>query len=245
MQNLNTAIAEPILDHNNRNEITRHMVKIKINSIDSVTHDVLRIKTGKPFRYTFTPGQATEVSINKAGWQDERRPFTFTSLPDDDYLEFTIKIYPVHKGVTNQLLQLKKDDKLIVHEVFGTISYKGEGVFIAGGAGVTPFIAIFKQLKAINRIGNNKLICANKTKADIILKDYFTNILGSNFINILSGEKTDNYEHGHVSEDFLLKHISGINQKFYICGPDPMMEAVEKQLLNLKIDPQLIVKERF
>src|SRR5215210_1688825 len=243
MQNSNTAIAEPILNDNNPNNMARRVVKI--NSIDNVTHDVLRITTGKPLGYTFTPGQATEVSINKAGWQDERRPFTFTSLPDDDYLEFTIKIYPTNKGVTNQLLQLKNGDKLIVHEVFGTIAYKGEGVFIAGGAGVTPFIAIFKQLKVTNRIGNNKLICANKTEADIILKDYFTSILGSNFINILSDEKTDNYETGRISEDFLLKHISSFNQKFYICGPEPMMEAVEKQLLNLKIDPQLIVKEQF
>lgn len=96
------------------------------------------------------------------------RPFTFTCLPEDNYIEFTIKTYPARKSVTNQLLQLKAGDELILHDVFGDIAYKGAGVFIAGGAGVTPFIAIFRYLQSKNIVGNNKLIFANKTKADII-----------------------------------------------------------------------------
>ena len=116
---------------------------VKIESIKHVTHDVLQIRVEKPRGLTFAPGQATEVSVNKTGWLKEKRPFTFTCLPDDDYLEFNIKTYPSHKGVTNELLQLKKNDELILHDIFGTIAYKGEGVFIAGGAGVTPFISIF------------------------------------------------------------------------------------------------------
>src|ERR1051325_10044981 len=102
----------------------KHVVKIK--SIDHVTHDVLKIVTEKPGTYNFTPGQATDVSINREGWQNQTRPFTFTCLPDDDYLEFTIKTYPSHKGVTNELLQLKQNDELILHDVFGAIAYKGE-----------------------------------------------------------------------------------------------------------------------
>jgi predicted ferric reductase len=36
--------------------------------------------------------------------------------------------------------------------MFGAIEYKGEGVFIAGGAGVTPFIAILRQLQADDKL---------------------------------------------------------------------------------------------
>ena len=81
---------------------------VKIKSIQHITHDVLQIVTEKPQQYNFIPGQATEVAINKNGWQKEKRPFTFTCLPENDYLEFTIKTYPSHKSVTNELLQLKK-----------------------------------------------------------------------------------------------------------------------------------------
>lgn len=107
-------------------------IVVKVKSVDKVTHDVLKIVTEKPPQYFFTPGQATEISINKEDWQNEKRPFTFTCLPDNDYLEFTIKTYPLHKGVTSQLLQLKRNDELILHDVFGAIGYKGEGMFIAG-----------------------------------------------------------------------------------------------------------------
>lgn len=219
-----------------------HIVKIK--SIEHLTHDVLRIVTEKPSEYTFTPGQATEISINKKGWQSEGRPFTFTCLPDNDYLEFTIKTYP-HNGVTNQLLQLRKGEELILRDVFGAINYKGEGVFIAGGAGVTPFISIFRYLKSKNDIGSNKLIFANKTKKDIILEQEFKQLLGDNFINILSDDKVAGYAYGHISEGLLRENIPDLNKNIYLCGPEPMMEAVEQQLANLGVDAKLIIKEEF
>ena len=219
--------------------------RVKIKSIGHVTHDVLRIVTEKPQPFSFKPGQAAEIAINKINWQSEKRPFTFTSLPNHNYLEFTIKTYPSHKGVTNELLQLKKNDELIVADVFGAITYKGKGVFIAGGAGVTPFISIFRDLHAKNEIGDNKLLFANKTKADIILEQEFRKVLGKNFINILSDEKVEGYAHGVITEDFLKSHVTGIRRNVYVCGPPPMMESIEKQLAKLKVDEKLIVKEAF
>ena len=218
---------------------------VKIKSIKHITHDVLQIVTVKPKQYNFTSGQATELAINKTEWKDEKRPFTFTSLPTDDFLEFTIKTYPLHKGVTNELLKLKVDDELILHAVFGAIEYKEEGVFIAGGAGVTPFISIFRYLKSVKQIGSNKLIFANKTKGDIILEKEFNSLLGANFINILSDEKVEGYAHGQISEDFIKANYTSSTKNVYVCGPPPMMEAIEKQLAHLKIDKKQIVKEVF
>lgn len=82
------------------------MVKhiLKARSIQHILHNVQRIVVAKPQHYKFTQGQATEISINKSGWEDEKRPFIFTSLPDSDYLEFTIKTCPAHLDVINQLL---------------------------------------------------------------------------------------------------------------------------------------------
>lgn len=218
---------------------------VKVKSVDKVIHNVLKIVTEKPSGYTFIPGQGTKVTINKNNWKDKRKPFTFTCLPDNDYLEFTIKTYPSRNGVTNQLLQLKKDDELILHDVFGSIVYKGEGTFIAGGAGITPFISIFRYLQSKNQVGNNKLIFANRTKDDIILEQEFKKILGNNFINILSDEKVEGYANGLITEDFIKENSGGINKLFYVCGPPPMMKAVEQQLANLHVPEKSIVKETF
>jgi ferredoxin-NADP reductase len=218
---------------------------VKINSIYHVNHDVLRVVTERPDEYNFTPGQATDISINKEGWKEEKRPFTFTSLPEDENLEFHIKTYPDREGVTSELLKLKNGDELILHSVFGAIKYKQEGVFIAGGAGVTPFIAILRQLHSKNEMGENKLIFANKTKQDIFLKEEFEEMLGDNFVNILSDEKTTEYAHGYVTEDFLKTHIENFHKSFYLCGPPPMLDKMEEILAEMHIDKKSIVKEEF
>lgn len=217
---------------------------VKVKSVEKATHDVLRIVTERPKQYAFSPGQATEVAINKEGWQKELRPFTFTCLPDDPYLEFTIKTYPSHKGVTNELLNLKPNDELVVGESWGTIGYKGEGLFIAGGAGITPFISILRHLKSKNELGGNKLIFANKAKADIINEDEFKRMLGKNFINVLSDERAEGYGHGYVTKGLLQPHLEK-GGMVYVCGPGPMMKAVEKQLMELGVDGKAIVKEEF
>ncbi|MCK0157251.1 flavodoxin reductase [Cellulophaga sp. F20128] len=218
---------------------------VKIISIGFNTHDVLHIVTAKPKGIEFVPGQATEIFIDKEGWYNQGRAFTFTCLPTDDYLEFLIKIYPSHKGVTNRLLDLKAGDKLIINDVFGAITYNGEGTFIAGGTGITPFISIFRELKAHNKLGNNRLIYANKTKKDIILENEFKEMLGDNFINILSEEKIEGYSYGRVSKNFIKNNSNVSNSIFYVCGPPHMMLAVEKYLLQLGVSKKNIVTEEF
>lgn len=221
------------------------MERIKIISLEYLTHDVLKIVAEKPTKISYQPGQAVDISISKQNWEQELRAFSFTSLPDDEYIEFIIKTYPSHNGVTAQLLSLNKGNELLIHDVFGDITYKGEGIFIAGGAGVTPFISILKQLEKEDRIGNNKLIFANKTKADIILEDKFHQLLGYNYINILSDENIANYEYGFISADLIKKHTEEHSQYFYLCGPEPMMQAVEKHLSSLGIEQSFIVRESF
>lgn len=52
---------------------------ITIRSIEPVTHDVRRYRCDKPDDYSFRPGQATELRLDRDGWRDEARSFTFTS----------------------------------------------------------------------------------------------------------------------------------------------------------------------
>jgi len=217
---------------------------VKILSIEPVTHNVKRFTVEKPKDYSFNPGQATEVSINSPELKEERRPFTFTCLPEDDHLEFTIKIYTDHDGVTNALGKLKAGDELIVRDVWGAIEYKGPGIFLAGGAGVTPFIAIFRHLHKQGKAKANKLIFSNKTSKDIILKDEFENILGENFINILSDEKEGIYEHGRIDEVYLKKKIDNFQQHFYICGPDAFVKDISDALTKLGADVDRVVFEK-
>ena len=216
---------------------------VKILDIEEVTHNVKSFKIEKPKGYSFIPGQATEVSINVAELRNEKRPFTFTSLNSSDFLEFTIKIYSERNGITNELGKLKPGAELIIRDVWGDISFKGDGVFIAGGAGITPFLSIFRELHYRKKIGSNMLIFANKTKEDIILESELKWLLGDSFINILSEERSEGYAFGFITDEFLKTNIPALQINYYLCGPPPMMDAVLRQLANLGINQNSITME--
>lgn len=219
---------------------------VAIKSIENVTHDVKQFTYEKPDGFTFTPGQATEVAINKEGWKDEKRPFTFTSLNEDPNLQFTIKIYEDHDGVTNQIGKLKVGDEFIIDDPWGTIEYKGPGVFLAGGAGVTPFIAILRQLHKDEELEGNKLIFSNKTAKDVILRGEFERMLDEDFISVLSDEKgtdRDIFLDGFIDKEFLAGQIEDFGQPFYVCGPPAFNENMMKYLKELGAEPDGLVFE--
>jgi len=217
---------------------------VKILDIHDVTHNVKSFKFEKPANYTFVPGQATDVSVNKPKWKEEKRPFTFTSLNEYPYLEFTIKRYTDHDGVTNQIHQLKVGDELIIRDVWGAIEYKGPGYFIAGGAGITPFVAILRQLYKDNKLAANKLLFSNKTANDIIYEDELQTMLGNNFINVLTDDQNSNYIYGHIDEVFIKKEVSDFKAHFYVCGPDSMITAINDILTGLGATPDNVVFEK-
>ena len=217
---------------------------IKIKTIIQLTHDVKSFRCEKPKGYSFIPGQATEVSINKAGWIDEKRPFTFTSLNEDPDLEFTIKRYSDHNGVTNELHKLKAGDELIVRDVWGAIEYKGPGYFIAGGAGITPFISIFRQLHKEGRTENNKLFFSNKTDKDIILEQEFNSMLRNNVVHVITNDPHTSYYSGYINEEFLKKNVTDFSKNFYLCGPPKMVEAMQDILGKLGASPDAVVFEK-
>ena len=137
---------------------------VRILSTEQVTHDVKRFRVEKPAGYSFTPGQATDISVNTPVLKNKKRPFTFTGLNHDPYLEFIIKIYHSHKGVTAELEKLSPGDELIIRNVWGAISYKGKGVFIAGGAGITPFISILRDLQIKMKLPATRLFLQTRQK---------------------------------------------------------------------------------
>ena len=218
-----------------------HIIKIK--RINNITHDVKSFVCGRPAGYNFRPGQATEVAINKEGWKEEKRPFTFTSLPESPDLEFVIKIYEDHGGVTRELNTLVEGDELIIGDVWGAISYKGPGYFIAGGAGITPFIAILRQLKKENRLSGNKLFFSNKTHQDIILEEELVSMLNGSALYAITDEPGNRHYYGFINEEFLKRHIDDFGRHFYLCGPPKMVEALQHILVRLGASPDTVVFE--
>lgn len=217
---------------------------VSILMTEFVTHDVKRFVLEKPRDFEFTPGQATEISINKSKWKDKLRPLTFTSLNKDEILEFTIKRYPDHNGVTEQLHKLEPGDELIVRDPWGTINYKGPGVFIAGGAGITPFIAIFRDLREKGELVGNKLFFSNKRGRDVILEKEFRAMFEEDdLILTLSEEERCGYDSRYIDKEFLEEEMEDFSQNFYVCGPPAMVRDMKNHLDELGAEMESVVFE--
>jgi cytochrome-b5 reductase len=189
-----------------------------------VTHDVKHFIVSKPQGFSIVPGQGVELAVNRPELREQGRPFTPTGLADDQVLEFTIKAYPAHAGVTQALHQLEPGAELLMSEPFGTIRYEGPGVFIAGGG--------------------QTLIFSNKTPRDVICEKELRHALGDRCILTCTGIAAPGYENRRVDRAFLEEKIGDFKQRFYVCGPPPFMDAVNGALASLGARAESLVFER-
>lgn len=218
--------------------------KVSILMTEFVTHDVKRFIVSKPGDFVHEPGQGVEIVIDQPRWREEEgRPFTPTSLPDDGVLEFTIKRYPDRKGVTDRLHVLEPGAELLMSAPFGTIHYKGPGVFIAAGAGITPFLGIFRQTARHGPLHDHQLLFSNKTAADIICEKELRHYLGKNCLFTLSRQKVPEYRHGRIGRDLLQETARDHDRHFYVCGPDEFVADMNKTLKDLGVKANLLVFE--
>ena len=102
---------------------------VKIVATEMLNYNVKHFTTEKPAGFTYTPGQAVLVEILEM--KREKRPFTFTGLLSEPHLEFTIKLYHDHDGVTHHLTDYKPGDTLTFGDPWGAIKYRGPGIFMA------------------------------------------------------------------------------------------------------------------
>jgi cytochrome-b5 reductase len=210
-----------------------------------VTHDVKRFIVTKPDMFTYTPGQGTELVINLPGWRDqEGRPFTPTALLEDKVLEFTIKRYPDHHGVTAHLHTLPPGTGLLLTKPFGTITYQGPGLFIAAGAGLTPFLSIIRNIAASGTAEENALLFSNKTRDDIICEKELRHTFGDRAVFTLTRENNPAYRHGRIDKALIERSLDAKRPYAYVCGPDEFVKQIRQILGEQGLAAEYLVFEK-
>lgn len=212
------------------------MHKSRIIDIAPVTHNVRRYRLERPDDYIFEAGQATEMALDIDDWRDEKRPFTFAGLAEVPALEFVIKSYDDHDGVTHRLGGFEVGQTMLIDDPWETIPYHGPGTFIAGGAGITPFLALLRRLQADNKMDGHRLIFSNTQERDIILRDELEAMRGLECLFTVTDEQVPGLLNERIDADFIKSHVSDTSGYFYLCGPDPMTEAIKKALVEAGAD---------
>lgn len=208
-----------------------------------VGHDGLR----------FQPGQFAWFAIDRSPMSITKHPFSFSSSADNtDTLEVTIKALG---DFTASVAAIEPGTTAYVDGPYGVFSpdrHQGAGFcLVAGGIGVTPVISILRTLADRGDRRPIVAIVANEDADQMTFADDLEE-LGSQLDLTIVDTLEDPPpgwpgEVGFVDRNLLDRHLPEriIHWEFFICGPDPMMDAVTEVLLDLGIDSAQIHTERF
>ncbi len=213
---------------------------VRILKKEPLNHDVIRFLLEKPAGFTHTAGQAIELSLPGGPLAGKPAPFTLTSVDGDPSLELMIKIYRDHKGITAELERQEPGNQVIISDAWDSYVDRGPGVFLAGGAGATPFIALLRHFRNLGRVGESALIFSNKTEADIFGADEFRSMLGQRYVDVLTHEHRAGFPK-NIDADLIRRYAPDPSVPFYVCGPPGFIDHVNGVLATVGVAQNLVV----
>jgi NAD(P)H-flavin reductase len=224
--------------------------KVKIVKIETHSPDVklFRLKGKGKFAknkdgLVFNPGQFVLAGI----WGYGEAPFGPASSPENNsYLEVIVR--NTGGSVTNALHHLEEGAEITFRGPYGNgfpLKFLGgkDLVLITGGCGIPPIASLIEYiLKHRKNFGRIYLIYGAKTPQDLLLKEKIANWKKQIKV-ILTIDKPApgwNGNVGFVSEFVKEIEIDAANAVAVMCGPGPMMIALEKILRPLGIPDRRI-----
>ena len=195
--------------------------------------------------FTWTAGQYLIYSLEhtKKDLRGKQRFFTISSSPFEKNPVITTRIFA--KGASsfkNSLFRLKIGEIIEAKGPDGDFvleSLNNKYVFIAGGIGITPFISMLRQIDHDNKKVKITLLYSNKNK-DVVFNNELSQIAKK-----ISGFRISYIFSPMKINRNLLKKFVGNKTIFYVSGPDPMVEAVTKLLIELGISKENIKEDYF
>ena len=210
--------------------------------------------------YAFSPGQYLTLRASIDG-EDVRRSYSICSGLDDNELRIAIKHVEGGAFSTWANEQLRTGNTLDVMTPDGRFGVPIEPasprtlVAFAAGSGITPILSIASTVLK-REAGRFFLFYGNRTTAGIMfrerledLKDRYLSRLA--VFHVLSREQQDlPVLNGHLDAEKIglvmrsLVPMASVDQAF-VCGPQPMIEGLEKALADLGMARDHIHVERF
>lgn len=210
--------------------------------------------------YAFIAGQYVNLRLTLDG-KELRRAYSVCSSPESGELRIAIK--EVKNGNFSKFAntKLKVGDILEVGKPEGKFTFepqvsqqKNYAAFVAG-SGITPVISILKSVLKSEPQSSFVLVYGNKSPEDTIfhqeLHDLQSHYTGRLFVHyVFSRAKVEGELFGRIDKsvvNFALnnKHKELEFDKFYLCGPEEMINTVSAVLKEHNISEKNIKFELF
>lgn len=209
-------------------------------------HEGATIVSARPLGWKLRarPGQFGFFRAGKAGLR-EPHPFTIAGLDEDGTVRFAIK--PLGDFTRAVREGLEVGDRLRLEGGYGRFNHRRGGkkqIWLAGGIGVTPFLAMASRLKGDEGQDIQMIYCV-RDKSEAIGLDTFhrqAENLG-NFSFLLHDSKTD----GRLDAERLAakSQIDPGEADLWFCGPPALRKAIESGLKAIGKKPKRVEFERF
>ncbi len=212
----------------------------------------LRLRPVRHKGLRFRAGQFSWITLDSAFVQNEH-PFSIaSSAARPEQVEFTIKELG---DFTRQMSGVIEGSRAYLDGPFGNfgVGWEAAGrlLLVAGGIGVTPCMSILRTMADTADPRPVTLIYGSNDWDTIVFRDELEELrrrFDLTVVHVLAkGHEGWEGDVGFINADILQRGLpddmSGV--QCYVCGPPPMMAAVEKALFGLGVPHRQVHSELF
>lgn len=232
--------------------------ELRVARIFDETHDVKTFRLiapdGGPLPFEHVAGQYLNLALEIDG-KRVNRSYTIASSPTRaQYCEISVKRVGHASGHLHATL--REGMTLKVSAPAGKFVFAGPEaqrvVMIAGGVGITPMMSVVRSLTDRCWTGEMYLLFSVRKRADIIfereleyLKARFPNL---HVLVTLTNDPEAAWDgaRGQITREMIEELVPGLRGgPVLLCGPDPMMTAMRKLLVEIGVPDAEIHQEAF
>lgn len=220
-----------------------------------ITEIIRRSDSVKSFRFKrpedfeYKAGQYIVVTLDING-KSVSKPFSLSSSPTEEHLEFTKKL--TGHDFSNALNSLETDQEISISGPLGKMTYEGEHEKIAllsGGIGITPMRSICKYCTDKNLDTAIMLICSDRSEEDMVFRNELIEMIFHNqylamYQTLTRASEKWTGPRERISADTLIEILPDLlSRVFYVCGPPAMVDSMLEVLKGLDVPDANIKKE--
>ena len=222
------------------------MVEVRQLSPTSIGFAV-RVKDAGQLSYL--PGQYVNVSVPGTS---QTRSYSFSSMPREGVVEFLVRNIP--NGLMSSYLagSARPGDALTLTGPIGSFYLRDVTrplLFLAGGTGLAPFLAMLESLRHKETGQPIHMIYGVTNDADLVELDklaaFAAAIPGFTYVTVVADPASTHERKGYVTHHLPDAALHGGNLDLYLCGPPPMVDAVRGTLAERGVKPANFHFEKF
>ncbi len=233
------------------------LVNVKLIKKETIANGTMAFHFSKPEGFEFRAGQFADYTLIDPPETDEEgnvRGFSLVHAPYEPNLVAATRMRDTaFKRVLNDLpigSELKLDapyGDFTLHKTEST-----PAVFIIGGIGATPVRSMVAQATHDKTSHKLTLLHSSRTPDDLPMKTDFEGLAKDNphftYIAIASDSAPDGWrgERGKIDAAMVKKYVPDLSKPiYYLSGPEGMVKAMRKLLVDLEVNEDNIRTEEF